>query len=838
MKIYFSKIIIKIFLLIISIFVFSSSLLIAEKETKPVFQLTSDKIGNVFKFGDSPFLKLQTDVTKKGMTYIVQVTDFRGQTVHFYAETILNQVTPLILPKKEKGIFYVTAMLRDGTKPVAETKTSYAIITPIDNEIWKTDSVFSCQLFSEDNFTLEQIDNYTRLCRESGIKWNRQEISWDKLVSQKKVKNKKSLQEEWRWDLYDNVMIKSCSAGINNYVVLNGWRPAMFSTTPREKDIKPEHIKKYAEYCFQVIARYKPNGILAQKQGWKNYGVRVWQIWDDPSTSWLGTGEQYGKLYRAAYDAIKLADPDAVVMYSANANYVFNDEAINAAGLKKFDAIGLHVYCHLKTPEEGKVNTAIESQRKAFIDNKMGDVPFWLTKTDFSTDAENRSETELLYADYLVRSLVMELSAGLDKVCWNNSLVNIDSTPKAGYVAYNTLISQLYHKKFVGEIKKGKAIKCYIFAGETGSVAVVWSPKEKGTLQIISSKSGLKMYDIMNNEISSTIAGEKLNAEISDTPVYIVSLEKSETLAKLLSEGEVGGVNTLKVSIGEFEAQPDGNGIVSVQVVNTGEKIVNGKIAVESSEKWMFANTSLNFGPLKPGGKEEKKFEFTNFLLNTNNEYNIKIFAVTDQMDTAQAERVVSATIALKNTPQIDGDLVDWSTAVPVALKYPYQVTGINDWNESDLSAKTYFAWDDNNLYFAAAVKDNYHSQPYTKDLVWQGDNVQIALENYLYGFSLNDTIGQEVWLWQTSEIYNIGISSTVLLACKRDDDAKTTCYEAKIPKEALSLTEIMPGTKLSISLIINDNDGTRRRGGIELTPAISGEKVRSAEFRNLYLVE
>lgn len=88
--------------------------------------------------------------------------------------------------------------------------------------------------------------------------------------------------------------------------------------------------------------------------------------------------------------------------------------------------------------------------------------------------------------------------------------------------------------------------------------------------------------------------------------------------------------------------------------------------------------------------------------------------------------------VAARRDPNgaIDGDLSDWSGALPIKLNkdaYTYGSFG-NSWSPDDLSAVTYLAWDEEKLYFAAEVTDQVFNQTGTEDGVWAQDSIQLLL--------------------------------------------------------------------------------------------------------------
>ena len=85
----------------------------------------------------------------------------------------------------------------------------------------------------------------------------------------------------------------------------------------------PARMDALAEFAGQLAQRYRPGGVLAQRQGWgARYGVRVWELDNEPEsyrTHWLGQAADYAEFVTLASAQIKAADPQAALI-CADAN--------------------------------------------------------------------------------------------------------------------------------------------------------------------------------------------------------------------------------------------------------------------------------------------------------------------------------------------------------------------------------------------------------------------------------------------------------------------------------------------------------------------------------------
>jgi polysaccharide biosynthesis protein PslG len=127
--------------------------------------------------------------------------------------------------------------------------------------------------------------------------------------------------------------------------------------TSRPIDV-PSDPADYATFVSGLVKRYGPGGTyFKQHKNVPRFPIRSWQIWNEVSNSWYWDDSwrsSYPRLLRAAYDAIKAADPGARVIQSGlntgaggRSWDVLADlyAQLDAQGLgRPFDEVAAHVY--------------------------------------------------------------------------------------------------------------------------------------------------------------------------------------------------------------------------------------------------------------------------------------------------------------------------------------------------------------------------------------------------------------------------------------------------------------------------------------------------------------
>jgi len=179
----------------------------------------------------------------------------------------------------------------------------------------------------------------------------------------------------------------------------------------------------------------------------------------------------------------------------------------------------------------------------------------------------------------------------------------------------------------------------------------------------------------------------------------------------------------------------------------------------------------------------------------------------------------------------VDGKLDDLQAVPGIDLVEDGEVQMPEYGGADDLSGNLWFTWDADHLYLSASIRDDTHAQPASGDAIWQGDSIQFAVGQgmpgetdrwYEYGVALTSS-GPQVHRWIAAS-GSTGPVTDATVAVNRDDTTNTTVYELAIPWDQLEPVE--PDDRLlSLSLLVNDNDGSGRKGWIEWGSGIGGSK-------------
>jgi len=191
----------------------------------------------------------------------------------------------------------------------------------------------------------------------------------------------------------------------------------------------------------------------------------------------------------------------------------------------------------------------------------------------------------------------------------------------------------------------------------------------------------------------------------------------------------------------------------------------------------------------------------------------------------ARLDRPVRADGLLDEWDNPLATLSDPADLFPVHCRFaPFDYYGrlVRPWQgPRDLSARVYLGSDGEALCMAAEVTDDRHFNAKTGDSIAGGDALQIGLVT-AEGVDWNITLALTqagVALHQSSGEGET-LMKTADCAVVRDDKAKVTRYELRLPLAALGLK---PGDKFGFNVVFVDDDGDGQPYWLRLAPGLPG---------------
>lgn len=212
----------------------------------------------------------------------------------------------------------------------------------------------------------------------------------------------------------------------------------------------------FVDYARAAAEHFKGRGIL-------------WEIWNEPNLSnfWQPNAnvEDYVKLAKLVYPALKKADPSCTVLAPALAgwDFAFIEEAFKLGLLECTDVVSLHAYGASKPENAVDYYTTIRALIRKYAP-KGKNVPIVSSEWGYSAVKGLTVEKQ---AEYLVRSFLINLMNDVRLSIWydwrddgpdpneqehNFGTVYLDLRPKPAYMAMQTLARELFGYAFAARI--------------------------------------------------------------------------------------------------------------------------------------------------------------------------------------------------------------------------------------------------------------------------------------------------------------------------------------------------------------------------------------------------
>ena len=152
----------------------------------------------------------------------------------------------------------------------------------------------------------------------------------------------------------------------------------------------------------------------------------------------------------------------------------------------------------------------------------------------------------------------------------------------------------------------------------------------------------------------------------------------------------------------------------------------------------------------------------------------------------------------------------------------------------SDLSAEIYPMYDSEYFYLGARVTDNVHCGTDANGRVWAVDSIQFSVSNGRTTESkiteiamalMDDGAKFQRYLSPMSDKEGFEMNKFENTEFGASTDGSVTTYEFKILWSELFANGYVPKDYLNFSVLVNDNDGSGRRGWLEYGGGIGYEK-------------
>ncbi|MBN1693735.1 MAG: hypothetical protein JW845_09320 [Dehalococcoidales bacterium] len=184
---------------------------------------------------------------------------------------------------------------------------------------------------------------------------------------------------------------------------------------------KPCDMEAYANFVIKLVERYDGDGI--DDMPCLTVPIKHWELMNEPEFQtdpiyFQGTPADYVDTLKVTYEAVKQADPGALIVQGGMAGMFeqctdFWQGVFDAGGGDYIDIMNMHSIGHGE-------HLNIPAFKQFLEDNNLGDKPIWVTEVQYQQAQQTQGYTNEEFAKILARSYIFALANGVDKLFYVN----------------------------------------------------------------------------------------------------------------------------------------------------------------------------------------------------------------------------------------------------------------------------------------------------------------------------------------------------------------------------------------------------------------------------------
>lgn len=486
----------------------------------PKTELVPVVLGNVFSIEEPVQMRIET--TRPNMTW--KVLDWKGEAVSEGTAVSSGGAALIDIPTAKLGYFTFQARVESVLYEPVDLVTSFTVVPAPADLASLEGSPFGVATHLHRTF-FGWTPELTQLMRYAGIKMVRDGIEWPSIERTKgeyTFTGPDAYMGELRDENFDFLFV----SGFNNPLYDNNSTPYTDEGRQGFANYVKAYADKYADFmdAFEVYNEF--NG---------GFGDR-------------GTGpadskpDYYYKLLKTTYETVKPAHPGLPVvgMVTAGTPLTWMEEVFKLGGLNYMDAVSFHPYRYPDSPDGmGDVIQGLDQLIRKY--NNGQPKPMWISEFGWPTFIGAKGVTEKVQADYVLRSHVVALSKGVEKIIWYDFMndgtvkdLNEDNfgiirnvademgphSPKPAYAVYAAMTKELTHAEFVREEKANPAVKSFVFDQNGQPLRVLWSAAASTSAALLTDQP-VQILDMMGNVNTLVPYEGKVYLTLTGEPVYI-----------------------------------------------------------------------------------------------------------------------------------------------------------------------------------------------------------------------------------------------------------------------------------------------------------------------------
>ena len=627
---------------------------------------------------------------------------------------------------------------------------------------------------------VHDVEAFMRVARDVGMKWIRVFNGYSPLVVCQD-------ENKFNFKYTDEFTDLALSHGLSVYPIFQTWptrqvcQPAWMISKRRTGNRQGGFLlkeKAVAKYVYELVKRYRGR-------------ITHWEVCNEPST--VMTAEEFVSLEKVTYDAVKRANPDAVLVGMGSTNDYAGaphaqkdimkdvEEYLKVCAWGRFDKIYTHYA--FRCGRDPHCVFEFVARMNAYTKRFGGKVyDIWNTEcgrygppsyerarivgkyeTSGRTAATAREQ-----ADDIIGQDVTQMAAGFKNhlffhmpytiangaYAMQPTLMNCDLTPRQSLIAYDAMTAIMEGARFVREVPLDRDYLCFIFERAGVPIAFLWnwgserdrlrSNDHQTDLRLALSPDRVRLLNIMGGEIPPRRDRGGLRVRVSSSPVYLLGRgATADEIASAVGSSVLAQKDRCAVEFVRLRDGRDGRPALAVGVRNKTNVPLKGTVALKACPRtWRFARAETPFGPAA-GRLSVRSLALAELPLNDfgagtgGDEIRGEVRVPGQALKFSSTVRVLASRKA-KGQVVIDGDLSEWKGARPVTMGARSRIVvgagkkGV--WSgPRDLSAQILSQWDDAHLYFAVRVTDDrvvLNRRP--ERMIYQGDCVELFFDTRL----------------------------------------------------------------------------------------------------------
>ena len=415
------------------------------------------------------------------------------------------------------------------------------------------------------HFTGTEAEQVAKIA-DGGFKFIRMDYSWVHIEKQKGVYDFKP---------YDLLVESLASRGIRALFILDYGNPLY------DNDMSPhtdEGRAAFVKFAAAGAQRYKGKGVL-------------WEIWNEPNIFFWRPQpnvEDYVKLAKAVYPALKKVDPNCTVLAPALSGWdvAFLESAFGLGLLDAADAISLHPYGSSK-PEDASV---LYAKTRELVAKYGKGKTYPIVSGEWGYSSFNKGVSIETQADYVARQFLSNMMNNIPLSIWYDwrddgpdpnenehrfGTVAQDMADKPAYIAVKTLTSHLNGYAYANRMAVDSPDDyLLLFRKGQSTRLAAWTTAEPHSIKLPFDVEKVQVVSRSGQSSEAEIKDGLLDLKLTSSPQYIVPMGDSrrwgidaawnvDADARLTDDGLVLDVNSMfdGIDIGKAHVDVSGAGV-------------------------------------------------------------------------------------------------------------------------------------------------------------------------------------------------------------------------------------------------------------------------------------